>query len=169
MSEVLYKSRTFSVVEENVTLPNGLSKKLSKIIHPGAVVILPVCEDGSLLVIRQYRPIIKKYIFEFPAGTLEVNEDHLECAKRELAEEAGMQAADWNYLGILYPSPGICDEVQYLYTASNLTPHKLNADEDEIIEVYKKSIDEVKQLILSGDMCDAKSISIFSIMSIGDK
>ena len=105
-------------------------------------------------------------MYEFPAGTLEVNEDPQACAHRELAEEAGVAATHWISLGELFPAPGFCTEKQHLYFASGLSPHRLQGDEDEIIEPLEFSVREVEELIASGNMRDGKSIAAFAIAKL---
>ena len=123
------------LVEEEQTLPNGLKKRISKVVHPGAVVIVPRTATGNFLLLRQYRAVIEQYLYEFPAGTLELDERPEICAHRELAEEAGCEAKSWRKLGVIYPAPGFCTEQQHIFLAWNLSPKKLDGDLDEIIEV----------------------------------
>jgi ADP-ribose pyrophosphatase len=161
-SSNIYTGKAFYVSQEEVELPSGSVVKRDIVRHPGAVVILPITSDGKLILVRQYRHAIGKTILEFPAGTLDPKELPLDCAKRELAEEVGQQAEEWQSLGTLYPAPGFCDEKQHLYLASKLSPFRLPGDEDEIIEVQSLSIDQVESAIVSGEIEDGKSISIFT-------
>lgn len=128
--------------------------------HPGAVVILPVLDDGNLLMIEQYRHPIETFLFEFPAGTLEKNESPEDCASRELVEETSMRASKLESLGIVYPAPGFCNEVQYLFVAHGLTPEQGTTDPGEVIETRAMHISEIKKAIGEGRITDSKSISI---------
>lgn len=163
MKTTTYTCPHFRVTEEEITLPNGVSKNQIRIEHNGAVVIIPVCEDGRIILIRQYRAVINNYLWELPAGGLELNEDPFECAKREIQEEIGYKANKWTSLGTQYPLPGNCNEVQYLYVAEDLLVSKEEGDFDEIIEVHKKTKTEIQEMIISGELNDAKSISALSI------
>ncbi len=160
-SSTVYTGKAFSVSQEEVELPTGSIVKRDIVRHPGAVVILPITDNGQLLLVRQYRHSVGKSILEFPAGTLDPKELPLNCAKRELAEEVGQQAAEWQALGTLFPAPGFCDEKQHLFIARALSPFRLPGDEDEIIEVEALNIEQVESAIISGEMEDGKSISIF--------
>ena len=162
-SKLIYKGRTFDLVERELQYPNGKLFKRAIVEHSGAVVFIPQCQDGSLLLVRQYRAALSCTILEFPAGTLEQGEDPLECAKRESAEEVGHSAAEWLGLGAIYPSPGICSEVQHCYLARELATCQLEGDEDELIQVEKFSVKEVEDLILNGGLVDAKSLAIFTL------
>jgi ADP-ribose pyrophosphatase len=127
--------------------------------HPGAVVIVPQLEDSRLVLIEQYRFAVGETLLEFPAGTLEPDEAPLECARRELIEETGYRADHWHALGVIYPSPGYCDEQQHLFVASGLVPDQAAGDEDEILEVKRLTVQEVERAIADGTLIDAKSIA----------
>jgi len=116
--------------------------------------------DGRILFIEQYRHSLRKTILELPAGTLEIGEAPFVCAQREITEEVGMQASEWHSLGELYPAPGFSDEKQYLFVGRGLSECRGTPDEDEIIKVVSLSLTEVDECVLSGRLCDAKSISL---------
>ena len=152
----------FVVREDLVQDEKGAEFSRLIVEHRGAVVILPKTNTGTLLLIKQYRYAVRDTILEFPAGTLEVGEQPLATAKREIQEEAGFAAKKWTELGKLYPSPGFCDEIQYLFLAEDLSASKLTGDEDEEIEVVEFTVAEVEQAIISGGLADAKSIAAFT-------
>lgn len=158
---IVLKGRVFHVERDEVELPTGQEIERFVVKHPGAVVILPRLADGSLLLVSQYRYSVDETLLEFPAGTLEVGEDPLQCAQREVQEEVGHAAKTWQELGIFYPAPGFCSEKQYGFLASDLTPSQLPGDEDEFIEVKRLSPTEVEDCIKDGQMMDTKSIAIF--------
>ncbi|KXF83148.1 NUDIX hydrolase [Enterovibrio coralii] len=158
---VLQRWKRFTLEEKVHTLPNGLETPHITLAHPGAVLILPVANDGKLVLLRQYRPSIEAWIYEFPAGTLENAEDILECAKRELAEEAKLSATEWHSLGESLPAPGFCNESQYLYLAKNLAHADAEMDEDEVIEVVHFSVEDVKSMIINNEIRDSKTIVAF--------
>lgn len=167
-SKEVYKIKTYRLLEEKIELPNGKVSTHITLDHPGAVVILPELSKERYLLLSQYRHSVKKDILELPAGTLGVGEDPLFCAKRELMEEAGFEAHELISLGMLYPAPGFCNEVQYLYYARNLTPKKLPQDEDEIMEVKEVGKTELMELVNSFELMDAKSlVCILRAQSMG--
>lgn len=158
---VCFAGRIFSVVQVEQVLPNGQIAQRDLVRHPGAVVMLPQTSSGRLLLVRQYRAAIDKQLLEFPAGTLEVGEEPLDCAQRELQEEVKFRAQIWQSLGILYPAPGFCDELQHLFYATGLVAASLPCDDDEHISVEEYSVSQVEAAITDGALCDSKSIAIF--------
>ena len=158
-TKVVFQGRSFFVAADTVRLASGKEIVRGVVRHRGAVVILPIQQNGSILAIRQYRHALGRIIIELPAGTLEAGEEPLICAKREIIEEAGFEAADWIPLGVQYPTPGFCDELQHCYLARNLTPAFREKDEDELIEVVEMTIPQFEDNIRSGEIVDAKSIS----------
>jgi ADP-ribose pyrophosphatase len=127
---LLKQGRTFRFVEQEIVHPDGRISTIDKVEHPGAVVILPVDQDGRVILLKQFRPALMQTIYEFPAGTLEPGEPPELCARRELAEEIGKAAARWEDLGLLYSAPGFCDEVQHCYIASGLSDSHGDMDGD---------------------------------------
>ncbi|GEA59445.1 NUDIX hydrolase [Vibrio comitans] len=163
MQKTLHSWKNLSLVEETLTLPNGVVANHTSIIHPGAVVVLAKTSTGKLLLLNQYRPSLKEWLLEIPAGTLEKNEDPFAAAKRELEEETGYSAKKWQSLGKLTPMAGFCNEIQYLYYAEDLElTQRLQADTDEVIEVLEVSIDELLLWIQQDKISDAKTIAAVS-------
>ncbi len=158
----VFSGKIFEVVRDSVRLPNDKVVERAVVRHPGAVIVLPKLGSGILLLIEQYRHAVGTSLLEFPAGTLEPNETPLVCAKREIIEETGYQAASWTELGVFYPAPGFCSELQHGYLATELSLAQAVADEDEIIEVCQMSIDEVENAIRTGQLNDTKSIALFT-------
>ena len=103
-----------------VKLPNGHTVRISFIEHPGAVIIVPLLPDGKVVLMRQYRPALKKYIYELPAGTIDPKEAPLVCARRELLEETGYKAKQFKRLGQIYPVPGYSTEIIHIFRAGSL-------------------------------------------------
>ncbi|NBW40991.1 NUDIX hydrolase [bacterium] len=153
----VYECPVFYVEEQQ---PTDTSRKRFAVRHPGAAVFLPITDTGSILFVQQYRMPIGRELIEAPAGTLESGELPLHCAQREIQEEVGMRAETWHELGTLYPAPGFCDELQYLFIARDLTPSSLPADADENITVIEMERDEIFMRIASGDICDGKTIAL---------
>lgn len=161
-STLVYSGKIFDLVEEKLEFPDGKVHVHAQVKHPGAVVVLPEISKGEFLMVYQYRAVIGRTLFEFPAGTLKKSEDPLVCAKRELEEETGHRAAEWIDLGILYPAPGFCSEKQHLYLARDLTESALNLDEDEILEAKRVTLAQIESMISDGMLCDGKSLALFA-------
>lgn len=161
-SSIPFKGRVFDVRRDQLRYSDGRTSDFDLIAHPGAVVILAQHTDGSVVLVRQYRHVFQRELFEFPAGTLERDEDPLICAQRELAEETSFSATEWLELGVQFPTPGFCDEIQYCYLARGLEPVSgFHQDEDEAITVVTVGLAEIESAISKGIFVDAKSISLF--------
>ncbi|MEE1674547.1 NUDIX hydrolase [Agarivorans aestuarii] len=162
----LLKWHCFEVTREQQELPNQQQKTITTLRHPGAVVVLAINDAGNIVMERQYRTAIKDWLIELPAGTIEAHEQSeagiLDCAKRELQEEVNLVAEQWHNLGKLYPAPGFCDEIQYLFLAKQLSHQQGQCDEDEFIEVFEMSIEEFELGIVDGKINDAKTIACYS-------
>jgi ADP-ribose pyrophosphatase len=163
MSKTIHTWKTISLVQEDITLPTGKSIEHTTIVHPGAAVILPITKQGDIILINQFRPSLKKWLLELPAGTLEKGELPAECAHRELEEETGYSASELITLGQVTPLAGFCDEIQYLFVAKQLSKTaRLSCDDDEVIEVVTLSIQELEQKIITGQITDSKTIACLS-------
>ncbi|MEF1283760.1 MULTISPECIES: NUDIX hydrolase [unclassified Vibrio] len=162
-TKTIHSWKSISLIEENLTLPNGKNITHTTISHPGATVILPIDNDGQIIVINQYRPSLKKWLLELPAGTLESGEPVEVCAHRELEEETGYSAKSMISLGQVTPLAGFCDEIQYLFVAKDLShTQRYQCDEDEVIDVISLSIEQLEQKIIQGEITDAKTIACLS-------
>ena len=144
---------------ERASLPNGVEIDLAVIRHPGAAAIVALDNAGNLAMLHQYRHAIGGYLWEIPAGCRNTGESPLECANRELAEEAGLSAQRWDHLGTIVTIPSFCDERIDLYLARELEPATGTPDEDEVIRVEKISFDDAMKMIRSGEIIDAKTIA----------
>lgn len=164
-TNVAFRGRVLTVEEQEVLLPNGKIKTHVTVRHPGAVIIVPQTESGSIIFTKQYRHSIARELLELPAGTLEQGELPEHCAKREIQEEVNFKAASWTELGILHPAPGFCDEVQHCFLARELTPSSLPQDEDEFITPQELSPREVDDAICSGLITDAKTLACLTLLS----
>jgi ADP-ribose pyrophosphatase len=129
------------------------------VVHPGAVVILPLIDDNNLILIRNRRYVVGQTLVELPAGTLEKNENPMNCAGRELLEETGYLAGRLKPIGNFYSSPGILSEKMYAYAAYDLQKRKTALEEGEEIEVFQASMDEALGMIHDGIIADAKSMT----------
>lgn len=164
MSQItIHKWKNIQLIEEDAQLPNGATVRHTTIAHPGAAVILPITSDNKIVLLKQFRPSLKKWILELPAGTIENNEQPIECAYRELAEETGFQANQLHSLGQCTPLAGFCDEIQHLFVARDLVSLKsLNLDADEVIEVLTADLQTIEQWIREDKITDSKTIACLS-------
>jgi len=157
-SKPIYAGRVVKLNLETVTLPNGATVELEVIHHPGAAAVVPVREDGAVLLIHQYRHAVGGYIYELPAGKLDPGEDPKDCAARELEEEIGLRASSLEHLVTFYTTPGFTDEVIYVYLASGLTPGRQKLDTDEVLEVVAFPLEDALAKIRDGTIRDGKTI-----------
>lgn len=155
----IYRGRVIDLWVERITLPNEKQMSLELVHHPGGAAIVALDDQSNVCLLRQYRHAAGGYIYELPAGKIDDSEPPIDTAQRELQEEAGMQAADWQTLGRMYSSPGFCDEIIHLYLARDLTTVATGHEEHEIIEVEWVAFDEAMERAASGDINDAKSVT----------
>ncbi|MBI3318120.1 MAG: NUDIX hydrolase [Candidatus Omnitrophica bacterium] len=159
-SKVIFKGHAAALTLDTYRTADGKTFRRETIRHPASVVIVPILEGNRLLLIRQFRHALGRYIFEIPAGTSEPSEPLLRCAKRELAEETGYLAKNWKRLHEFYPAPGISTERMVLYRASGLAPlsRKRMKDQDEYITPKVVSFSEAVGMVKRNAIIDAKSI-----------
>ena len=155
----IHRGSVFELIRENVTLENGTTTDVEFIEHPGAAAIVPFLSDNRVVMLKQYRHALKKVIWEMPAGTLDPKEDVLSCAKRELVEETGYSADQWHRLGEITPVPGYSNERIHIFLARELQPAAQNLDADEVIQVQEVEFQTALEMIGSGEIQDAKSIT----------
>jgi 8-oxo-dGTP pyrophosphatase MutT (NUDIX family) len=158
-SETLLQGRAFKVKRDYLKTPDGDETKLEIIEHGGSVVIIPIDNDGNLLLVRQYRHAAQQDLLELPAGTRNKDEPFEECAAREIREETGMQAGKLQKVGDFYLAPGYSTEFMSAFLATELKNNPLQADFDEFLQVEKISIKKAVELFQSGKMLDAKSLA----------
>lgn len=128
--------------------------------HPGGVCILAINHKQEVMVVEQYRYGVSQFLLELPAGKKEKSEDPLDTAKRELVEETGIKAEQWDSFGVFYPSPAYLDEVIHLFVASSLHASSQNLDDGEYLDSYFLPLDILKQKILSNEITDGKTIAL---------
>lgn len=158
-SERIFEGKILKVDYDTVILPNGREAKREIVRHPGGVGIVVIDENGMIYMVRQYRIPYDDILLEIPAGKLDGNEDTLEAAKRELSEETGLKAENWQFVGSFYPSVGFCDENLRLYMATDLTVGAVHPDEDEFLNVVKMPFDDVVKMCVDGSIKDGKTIA----------
>lgn len=142
---------------DQVELPDGNTAPREYIRHPGGVGVVALTEQNEVLLVRQYRYPYGEILTEIPAGKRDPGEEPLVTGMRELEEETGYRAANYTPLGTLYPTPGCCDEVVYLYLATGLTAADAHPDEDEFLEVERCPLDEMVARVMAGEITDAKT------------
>ena len=159
-SEQIWRGKLLDVRRDRVRLPDGSEGVREYVRHPGAVVMIPVLDDGRLIFERQYRYPVGRVMLELPAGKIEPDEDTLVTAQRELEEETGYEAASWRHLGTMHPTIGYADERIEIYLAQQLTPLESNAlDEGEFLEVVFLTLDEALAEVRAGHLTDGKTLS----------
>lgn len=157
-SEEIYDGVILHVYKDTVTLPNGKPAGRELIRHVGAVGIVPVTDDGKVIVERQYRYPLDSVITEIPAGKLDSKaEDRLSAAKRELREETGITADEWTDMGVYYPAAAYTDEKITLYLARDLHFGQQDLDDDEFINIEAVPLDKLVNDVMSGEITDGKT------------
>ena len=160
-SKTVFEGRVMTVTLDGVSVPNGGTSTREVVHTNGGVVILPLDGEGRTRLVRQYRYALSGTLLEAPAGKLEKGEEPLEAAHRELREETGLTAAEMIPLGKIFTTPGFCTEALYLFLARGLTQGETDFDNDEDIDIESFGMDEVKKLILDGEIEDAKTIAVY--------
>lgn len=156
--EKLYEGKIINLRIDTVELPEKRYSKREIVEHPGGVGVVAITDDNCLILVRQYRKAVNRTLLEIPAGKLEVNEEPRETAIRELKEETGFEAKNYNYLLEFYTSPGYTTEKIYLFMATDLTEGLQDLDDGEYCEMEKHSIDDLIKMIDRGEIIDSKTI-----------
>jgi ADP-ribose pyrophosphatase len=166
---VMFSGPIFRVERDTVTLPNGRSKPMDIVRHRGSVVLIPEPAPGRVILIRQYRYVIGRWIWELPAGSLERNESPAAGARRECAEEIGLVPREVRRVGVFYPTPGFCDERMIFFRCADLRrPSRPPLrDEDEQIEPRAMPVAEAWRLVARGEIIDMKTVLGLVLMQSG--
>ena len=166
--ETVFRGRIFQLDVDRVRLPSGHTAAFEVIRHPGSVVIVPMPSAADVILIRQYRYSVDRWIWELPAGTLKPSEDPLAGAARECEEEIGLVPGSLTRMGEFYPTPGFCDEVMIFFRCSDLHPPAKNStvrkDEDEDLEPRTFTLTEAQRLIETGEIVDMKTVVGLSLL-----
>lgn len=156
---LIHQGKVVGFYEDIVKLPSGKVVTWDLVKHKGAAAVVPVTDKGTILLVRQYRNALDQETLEIPAGEIEPGETPLECVTREIEEETGFIAGKMTHLMTVITAIGFCDEKIPIYVATDLKLSKQHLDEDEFIDVEEYTIDEIKDMIFSGKIIDAKTIS----------
>jgi 8-oxo-dGTP pyrophosphatase MutT (NUDIX family) len=154
----VFQGRVLTLNLERVQLPNGHVAELEIAHHPGGAAVVAVDAQGRVCLLRQFRHAAGGWLDELPAGKLDGGEPPLQCAQRELAEEAGMLAGRWDKLGEFFSSPGVLTEVIHLFLARDLAPTDARPEEHEVFEASWVPLEEAVQLAAGAGLRDAKSV-----------
>ncbi|MBL1230923.1 NUDIX hydrolase [Enterococcus sp. BWB1-3] len=158
----IFKGSVIEVVVDDVRLPDGSTAKRELVFHPGAVAIIPITAENKMVLVKQFRKPLEKATLEIPAGKIDPGEENYpkETALRELEEETAYQAELLEPVAAMYVTPGFANELLHIFYAENLkkAENPLPQDEDEVIELYELTLEQTKQEIANGMICDAKTL-----------
>ncbi len=157
-SRSVYQGTLLHVKEDRVELPDGNRSTREYIVHPGAVVVIPLLGNGDVVMERQFRYPLRRDLYELPAGKLDSGENPLACARRELLEETGYIAKKWRFVATIHPCIGYSDEVMSLYLAQELTLGEHNRDGDEFLEIFHLPVQEALEWVRTGRITDVKTV-----------
>jgi ADP-ribose pyrophosphatase len=163
----IYSGKVITLNIDTVTLPNGVTVDLEVVRHPGAAAVVPLKENGTVVLIKQFRHAAGGFIYEIPAGKLHPGEDPKDCAARELEEEIGYQAGKLDLLSSIFTAPGFTDEVIHVYMATGLTKGRQQLDRDEVLEIVEVPLQEAIEMIDKGTIRDAKTMVGLQSVFIG--
>ena len=157
-SKILFAGKILTLRFDTVSLPNGRQATREVIEHPGAVAVVPIMDDGRIILVRQYRHPLGELMLEIPAGKLDKGESPDDCVRRELAEETGYIGRNIRKITSIHTTPGFSNELIHIYIARDLVPTDQNLDEDEFINVEYYTKDEIKSMLDNGVFSDAKTM-----------
>jgi ADP-ribose pyrophosphatase len=163
----IYSGKVVTLNIDTVTLPNGVTIDLEIVRHPGAAAVVPLKENGTVVLIKQFRHAAGGFIYEIPAGKLHPGEDPKNCAARELEEEIGYQAGKLDLVSSIFTAPGFTDEVIHIYKATGLTKGRQQLDRDEVLEIVEVPLQEAIEMIRIGSIRDAKTMVGLQTVFIG--
>ena len=158
--ELKYEGAVVTIYADTVAIPNGHVALWDFIHHDGAAAVVPVLDDGRILMVRQYRNALDRATLEIPAGKVDrADEPKIECARRELEEETGYYCENLEYLVSLNTTVALCDELIEIYVARNLKPSRQQLDEDEYVDVEAFELEELCRMIYAGELRDSKTMA----------
>ena len=155
--EYKFKGKIIKLRVDQALLPNGATATREVVEHNGGICVVPLTDKNEVLMVEQYRYPYSEVVLEIPAGKRDGNEEPLEGGKRELKEETGAVAENYTFLGELYPTPGYCGEIIYMYLATGLSYGETDPDEDEFLNLRKIPLETAVEMIMNGEIKDAKT------------
>ncbi len=158
MKRHIFKGRIIDLSVETVTLPNGSTAELELIKHPGAAAVVPMKDEGTVVMVRQYRHAVGGFIYEIPAGKLHPGEDPRDCARREVEEEIGYKVGILDLLLSFFTTPGFTDEIIHIFLGKDLTPGMQDLESDEVLEIMEVPLEKTIEMIKDGTIKDGKTI-----------
>ncbi len=156
-SELIFDGKIITVKKDTAELENGEIVNRELVVHPGGVCVVPINENGEVLMVKQFRYPFKEALTEIPAGKLEIGEDHREAGLRELREETGAVCENFEYLGVCYPSVAYLTEKIHMYLATGLTFENQDLDDDEFLDVIKIKLEDAVEMVMNNELPDAKT------------
>lgn len=157
-SEMVFQGRLLEVRRDHIRLPDGSAATREFIVHGGAVMVVPLLDDGRLVMERQWRYPLAQVMLEFPAGKLDAGESTRDCAQRELSEETGYRANEWARAGVLHNAIAYSSERIEIWFARGLVPGPRRLDEGEFLDIQLCSVDELDRRCAAGEVTDAKTL-----------
>ena len=156
-SKQIFDGKVVKLFVDDIELPNGKGAFREVVRHPGAVCVIPVTDEGEVIMVKQFRYPFSSVLLEIPAGKLEIGEDPLDAVKRELEEESGVVAENVEFIGMTYTTVAFTDEKIYTYMATGLSYTESHPDEDEFLEVVKIPLDTLVEMVMTGEIKDSKT------------
>ena len=156
-SKQIFDGKVVKLFVDDIELPNGKGAFREVVRHPGAVCVIPITDEGEVIMVRQFRYPFSSVLLEIPAGKLEIGEDPLDAVKRELEEESGVVAENVEFIGMTYTTVAFTDEKIYTYMATGLSYTESHPDEDEFLEVVKIPLDTLVEMVMTGEIKDSKT------------
>jgi len=154
----IFSSQKFDVIIDKFNLPNGKEVEKAYVKHRGSAVIVPFVDKETIIMIKQYRPVVNKWLYELPAGTIDEGENEETTAKRELEEEIGYQAKSVTKLFSFYVSPGVTTEIMHVFVAKELVKTSQHLEEYEVIEPFEIKLRDAVNMVLDGKLEDGKTM-----------
>lgn len=148
---------------DEYVLPSGATGSYYYVQTPGSVMVIPICDDGRIILVRQYRYLNKRFSFEFPGGGMKTNVPEIECARNELREEAGIVSSKLSKIGIFNPFNGVTNEICNVFVAEGLSAVEANPDESEEFDIVYVSKSELSEMIRSNKIWDGMTLSAWSL------
>jgi len=156
-SDVKFEGHIITVRVDTVEMPDGRTATREVVDHSGGVCVVPIADNGEVVMVRQFRKAVESAVLEIPAGKLNSGENHRDCGIRELEEETGYKSNNIVYLGHIFPSPGFMNETIHIYLATELYDGELNLDLDEYLDVEKIPLEQVVEMIMNNEINDSKT------------